>query len=669
MLLHLIVLFPLFGSAQQALLDSAMMLQYSNPDAAVELATQVIDAKNDKRLTSNAWEVRGIALWVDGQYAKAIIAHQQSLEIREEIDFKKGVAYSLNNLGLNYHRLGDKTSAMERFLSALEMAEVLPDSNLMASVMGNIGILYEEQSDYEKALELHSNCLTIAKNINDQRLVANTLNNIALVYNYQGELEKAASFAKRCLAMRKQMNDALGEAQALNLLGIIASGESDFILADSLFRIALHIYDAAENNWGTAMVLGNLGDVAVDTDEFVEAVGFCEKALALSREHQLEWEASACKCLARAFTGLNDAQKSNEYWTRFTNLQDSLHQSDMENDISILEQRYNHEKEQALSAAEIKRQRQLRNASVGIGMMALLLFFMAFNNYKNKQRDNELLEQKNQEISEQKEVIEEKNLHITDSIRYAQSLQQAILPKDAAFEGRFEKSFIFYRPKDIVSGDFYWLEDVNDTTFIAVADCTGHGVPGAMVSMVGYQGLNKAVREKQLSKPSEILQSLSDHVEEQFEKSGGSVKDGMDIALIALSKDQKSLTFAGAHNPLLLVSKRAEVEGTTQKESSGEYNMFEVKSDRRSIGGYFDAGPFTDHVLSIEKGDTLFMFSDGYGDQFGGEKGKKLGIKRLRQTLLNAVAEQSITSLESFFDEWKQTEEQIDDVALMALTV
>lgn len=646
-----------------------MALQYSNPDAAIELAAKVVDANSDKRLTSNAWEVKGIALWVDGEYARAVDAHLHSLEIRKEIDFKKGIGYSLNNLGLNYHRLGNKTSAMERFLSALEMAEALPDSNLMASIIGNIGILYEEQNDFEKALELHSKCLAIAKDIDDQRLVANTLNNIALIYNYQGQLVKAESYAKRCLTMRKQMTDALGEAQALNLLGIIASGEGDPSSADSLFRIALRIYDAAENNWGIAMVLGNLGDVAVDNDNYNEAVDFCEKSLLLSVQHQLEWEAPACKCLARAFTGLNDAKKSNKYWIRFTNLQDSLHQADMENDISILEQRYNHEKEQALSEAEIKRQRQLRNASVGMGMMALLLFFMAFNNYRNKQRDNELLEQKNQEISEQKEVIEEKNLHITDSIRYAQSLQQAILPKDAAFEGRFQKSFIFYRPKDIVSGDFYWLENVNDTTFIAVADCTGHGVPGAMVSMVGYQGLNKAVREKQLTKPSEILQSLSDHVEEQFEKSGGSVKDGMDIALIALSKDQTSLTFAGAHNPLLLVSKRAEVEGATQKESSGDYNMFEVRSDRRSIGGYFDAGPFTDHKLTLAKGDTLFMFSDGYGDQFGGEKGKKLGIKRLRQTLLSSVADDNIQSLNYFFQEWKQAEDQIDDVALIALTI
>ena len=325
--------------------------------------------------------------------------------------------------------------------------------------------------------------------------------------------------------------------------------------------------------------------------------------------------------------------------------------------------------QQELADEEIKRQRQLRNASVGIGSMALLLFFMAFNNYRNKQRDNELLELKNQEISEQKEIIEENNVHITDSIRYAQNLQQAILPKDAAFDGRFDDAFIFYRPKDIVSGDFYWLEDVNGMTFIAVADCTGHGVPGAMVSMVGYQGLNKAVREKQLVKPSEILQSLSDHVEEQFEKSGGSVRDGMDIALISMTKDQKHITFAGAHNPLLIVTEREAVAGATLKETSGDLHLFEVKSDRRSIGGYFDAGPFTDHSLKVEKGDTIFMFSDGFADQFGGESGKKLGIKRLRQTLLEAVETGNTSSLEPIYEDWKGKEQQIDDVTLIAIRV
>ncbi len=674
------VFIPLIVTSQESLLDKAQDLQYFKPDSAILLAEQFIEADTSLKLQSNAYEVIGIANWVKTNYSEAVKAHERSLNIRRNIDFRSGIAYSLNNLGLNHKGLGDKSTAIEYYLNGLEMAKSLPDSSLIGSILGNIGILYEEQDEDEKALSFHEQCLDVALKANIPYLIGNTWNNIALIYKKQQEWGKAEEYATKCLNIRSKYGNELGQAQALNLLGTIASHQNQYSKSDSLFQLALHIYQKKENYWGQAMVLGNLGDDAASLGNFKKAKEFCEQSLQLSQEHGLEWEGSACRCLGNAYIGLGNGPKAQFYWQQYFDYADSIHQFNLENDISLLRQQFEHEKErvkieteikhqQALAEEEIKRQRLLRNASFGIGMMALLLFFVLYRNYQGKQRDNEMLEEKNREISGQKAIIEEKNTHITDSIEYAKNLQYAILPKHAAFEGRFERHFIFYRPKDIVSGDFYWLEDVNDTTFVAVADCTGHGVPGAMVSMVGYQGLNKAVREKQLSKPSEILQSLSDHVEEQFEKSGGSVKDGMDIALFSISKNQRNLTFAGAHNPLLVVSRRTEIENTELKESVDGWNMFLIKSDRRSVGGYFDSGPFTDHKLQLEKGDTLFLFSDGYADQFGGENDKKLGIKRLRQVLLQSVVDNDFEYLESFYNEWKGNTEQIDDVSLIALTI
>ncbi len=655
-------------------------MQNFYPDSAIGLAEKVVATDTSAKIRANAFEVIGIANWVKAEYSAAISAHQRALQIREDIGYENGVAHSLNNLGLNYNGMGDRTTAIDFYLKGLDRATEIPDSGLMASILGNIGIMYEEQGEDDKALEFHLKSLEIAKTVGIPRLMGNTWNNIALIYKKKMEFALAEEYAQLCLDIRTEYQNEFGMAQALNLLGTIASKKNQYTKADSLYQLALALFEKKESPWGQAMVLGNIGQDAAANGKYTKAKEYCEKALRLSVAYRLEWEGPSCKCLGDAYIGLGNGLKAQQYWLQYFNYTDSVHRFNLENDISLLRQRFEHEKERLrieseiahqkeLAEAEIDRQRLLSNASIGIGTMALILFFVLFSNYRTKQRDNELLELMNLEISEQKAVIEEKNEHITDSIRYARQLQQAILPKNAAFEGRFDRHLILYLPKDIVSGDFYWLEELNGTTLVAVADCTGHGVPGAMVSMVGYQGLNKAVREKQLTTPSRILQSLSDHVEEQFEKNGGSVREGMDIALIALSKDHRTLSFAGAHNPLMLVSKRQSVPNGMLKESDAEWNLFEFKADRRSIGGYFDAGPFTDHEVTLEKGDTLFLFSDGYADQFGGPDDKKMGARRLRQTLIRAVAENNVDAIEQFYENWKGTTEQIDDVSLIAITV
>ncbi|MGB1319012.1 MAG: PP2C family protein-serine/threonine phosphatase, partial [Flavobacteriales bacterium] len=304
-----------------------------------------------------------------------------------------------------------------------------------------------------------------------------------------------------------------------------------------------------------------------------------------------------------------------------------------------------------------------------IGLMSIALFFVLFRSYRRKERDNNLLEEQNRHISEQKEVIEEKNKHITDSITYAKNLQTAILPKDEMFAKHFSDFHILYRPKDIVSGDFYWMETVGGTIFLAAADCTGHGVPGAMVSMVGFQGLNKAVLEEKLTSPAKILQRLSDHVEEAFEKSGGSVKDGMDICLVAIDPKTRTVTYAGVHNALWVLTAKEELRNANLREEQNGKRMFELKADRRSIGGFFDAGPFTEKQVELDEGDRLFLFSDGFADQFGGPRNKKLGSKRMRETFREKAIAGEFSSIDKTFEDWKGGEEQIDDVTVISIVL
>ncbi len=256
------------------------------------------------------------------------------------------------------------------------------------------------------------------------------------------------------------------------------------------------------------------------------------------------------------------------------------------------------------------------------------------------------------EIRDKNAILSEKNREIINSINYAQRLQTAILPSRSLFEDAFKDSMVLFKPKDIVSGDFYWMEETDDQVFFAVADCTGHGVPGAMVSVLGYNSLNRCINEFELRDAGKILDTLTDLVEKTFNKYSSNVSDGMDIALCVWDKKNK-LQYAGANNALYLLR-------------DGE--IIETKADKQPIGKFLNRQAFTTHHINLKKGDSVYLFSDGYADQFGGEKGKKLKTGNFKKIILSLNSKPSDhikQGLNDFFEEWKGLEEQIDDVCVM----
>jgi len=281
------------------------------------------------------------------------------------------------------------------------------------------------------------------------------------------------------------------------------------------------------------------------------------------------------------------------------------------------------------------------------------------------QRTAEVVEQK-REAERQKEIVEEKQQEITDSITYAKRIQDAILPADEFVNANLPNSFIMYRPKDIVAGDFYWMEVLSDDEVIfAAADCTGHGVPGAMVSVVCNNALNRTVREFGLKDPGDLLDKTRELVIEQFEESnveseqmqGSTIKDGMDIALCNLNKHTNELSFSGANNPLWLIR---------------DNELIETKGDKQPIGKFEPNKPFTTHKVQLQKGDRLYTFSDGYADQFGGEKGKKFKSSSLKKLLLSIHQKpmmEQLADLEKNFDDWKGSFEQLDDVCVIGFEI
>ncbi len=259
----------------------------------------------------------------------------------------------------------------------------------------------------------------------------------------------------------------------------------------------------------------------------------------------------------------------------------------------------------------------------------------------------------------EKDIIQQEKKALVDSINYAKRIQTALLPPPSLIKNRLGENFILLLPKDIVSGDFYWVEQVNEFTFFAVCDCTGHGVPGALISIVCHNALNRAVKEYNLTQPAKILDKVAVLVAESIGQDG-EVKDGMDASLCAFNKNTRELFWAGANLPLWIARQNA------------MYELLEFKPDKQPIGVHQNRTAYTQHKIEIEKGDILYLFSDGFADQFGGERGKKLTRKKLKELILmqrGVSLEKQQLNLQNFHNDYKRKEEQIDDILVMGVKI
>jgi serine phosphatase RsbU (regulator of sigma subunit) len=282
--------------------------------------------------------------------------------------------------------------------------------------------------------------------------------------------------------------------------------------------------------------------------------------------------------------------------------------------------------------------------------------------------------------------IAEKNRSILDSINYARRIQRAILPSEEHFIRVLPDSFVWFRPKDIISGDFYWYSEQGETVLYSAADCTGHGVPGALMSMISTQLLNEAVNIKKITSPHEILDDVRSGIISALRQQGENVeqKDGMDATLCVFNRETNKFAFSGANNSIYIIRKGEEplfdkvtnpqytvnLKLEPNRESEKLY-LYEIKPDKQPVGFHYgEPKPFTSHEFQLNKGDTVYTFSDGYADQFGGPKGKKFKYSQLKQLFLSIShndMQRQRELLEQTFENWKGQEEQVDDVVIIGM--
>jgi len=283
------------------------------------------------------------------------------------------------------------------------------------------------------------------------------------------------------------------------------------------------------------------------------------------------------------------------------------------------------------------------------------------------------IEKGRKEVEKQRDIAYKQKQEILDSISYAQKIQEAVLPSKEFADEILNEHFIMFRPRDIVSGDFYWIKKVNNYIIAVAADCTGHGVPGAFMSMLGSSFLNEIVTRRSLDNAGQILNRLRSKVKKSLHQEGksGEQKDGMDVALLIIDTETLELQYAGAYNPLYIIRKNTDKD-KKEDESLADYELILLKADRQPIGIHLLEKEFTNHSFQLEKGDCLYSFSDGYVDQFGGETGGKFKTARFKELLLSVQGksmDEQKRILEQNFIKWKRDVAQIDDVLVMGIRI
>jgi serine phosphatase RsbU (regulator of sigma subunit) len=625
-----------------------------------------------------------------------------------------GIAKAQNIRGIGYAYQNDIPRAIEYFLKANDVAEKIAPTDILVDARNNIANMYISQGDSVNALKyfnLGMEAAVLYGNADREMFTRIQLTSLEIDC---GKLDEAFINLEKIKAQYNEITDLSFKAY-YHIARCRYFYENEFFDSSLVHaEIALAQYESLQDVIGMSTCNYYVGMNHLKMGHIEKALSHCQTSYNIADTSSLSiWQHQSCECLWLASVEKGDYKKALKYHVKMTELNEQTKNDERIRDITKLEMEVSFTKtrmQDSLNVAEenlrLKSEQDLAIQEekskniilyIGLGFMGIIAILL-FAGIRSKKRDNLI-------ILEQKNTVEQKQHEIMDSISYAKRLQDAILPSASQIKQVLPDHFIFYVPKDIVSGDFYWLEsfavtsdseekklaapdfkaDTNGAetetiTLLAAADCTGHGVPGAMVSVVCSNALRRSVKEFGLTKPGEILDKVSSIVVETFENDRNEVKDGMDAALIALRQKNgdTTLEYSGANNPLWIVRHASKLDDSTQTDSSvvieetNQMAMIEIKADRQPVGRFADKKPFQTTSLKLEKGDVIYIFTDGFPDQFGGPKGKKFKYQTFKRLLLehaHLAMQEQFQMLNNTLKQWQKEFEQTDDICVIGVRV
>lgn len=597
------------------------------------------------------------------EFKKGISFFHRGLKIARKFNDLKSIGSFQRYIGTGYLKLEQNTVAEKYLRESLITYSSINDSLGMANAAISLGNSLKEQERYKEAIDYYQKSLDLAKKLDNQRLIAGNYNNLGNVERRLKNHQKALDYFFKALEMNVKSDNKLW--QSFNYHNIAMTYE--------------------------------------DLKQYNQAIGFFNKSNAIKIELGDSLSLiTGYQGVSGAYAKIGDFKNAYHYLSKYINLKDTLNLVEQANLLKDLEAKYESEKKESQishlktakeleevknDSLEMKAQKNLNLLILALlaGLIALTGVAILWRSNSARRKANDLLNSKNEEIENANFALQgalrelsEKNREIIDSINYATYIQRASLPNISQQTSDLLQFELFFAPKDIVSGDFYFSYQLYNRSVFGVADCTGHGVPGAMVSLVGMNSLEKVVREEKHASTGQMVESLNHHVIESLDRGNEALNDGMDISFCNLDHENNMLHFTGANHTAYIIRNNVYVdelafdEVIQQRGRSNEFTLLSLNGTRRPIGRSHSQEPFSQVSTKLYKGDRIVLFSDGYADQIGGDQSKKLKKGALLEFILHSaslsVADQA-EFMKNQFEKWKGIHEQVDDVCMLFVEV
>lgn len=602
-------------------------------------------------------------------YAKAERYYLLGLEKSKKANSLKAQITALTNLSVVYQNLGDYGKSLDCLFQSLRLNKVLKDTEQEGFIYVNIAIIYQEQGQSKLSVEYNLKGIEIFTRLKRDDMLANIHNNLGITYKGMGKLEQALTEYNESLRLYKKVGMDATSSMVLHNIGSVYYEMRLFDKAMQCQTAALGEALSQNDVYYAARCYMSISEIHNAQGNHEAAKKYALKGMELSKTSGDKDELKNCYVtLADIFSSAGDYEDAFAYQRQVQVISDSINNDEINKRIGQMQAMYEADKKQSeidlltkdneIQGEKITRQRIINYTVVAGLLLMLILAFISYKRYREKKRANV-------EILHQKEIIEEKNKEILDSIHYAKRIQGALLASDTLLKKNLPGHFVFYKPKDIVSGDFYWAvesrnENNRDTFMLATCDCTGHGVPGAFMSLLNISKLNETINEKKITRPDLVFGQVRDEIIKALNPDGSesNARDGMDAVLCAFDFNALQLQFAAANNSVLLIRDK---------------EIKEYKGDKYPVGMHQGKPkPFSLQTLQLQKGDMIYTFTDGYPDQFGGDKGKKFMSKNFKEMLLS-VSGQPLhvqkEEIEKIFNSWRGRHEQIDDVLVIGIRI
>jgi serine phosphatase RsbU (regulator of sigma subunit) len=589
-----------------------------------------------------------------------IAARLIATELKDSVDYYA----TYYNLGLVYMQQGEFLKSADVNFKAIHYFEQSKDTFDLLSSLELIGYCYQNLEDIPTAIKFYHRAIGLAKLVKDKYQLTGIYLDMHTSYSVLKKEDSALFYIEETMRLANSENDEFHYTMALNRKGDFLLEKNKPQEALTLLKQAVRMNAKSQRTFALCEDYSVLAKIYSKLHKNDSALYFAYKGYAFANEQKKTTIKNTC---ARVLFGVYDAKNNSDsalkYYKEYFNTNDSLKKESQLRGIAQREQLFEKNiqerqrlQEQKMAQAQMDKQKQITTIIIIASIILLIFLIISIINYLQKQKANAL-------ISEQKKILEEKNKEVQDSINYASRIQRSIMPDTNELQSTYSNCEVLYLPRDVVSGDFYWINSLpnrSDIVVYAVADCTGHGVPGAFMSLIGATLLNQTLTHPDVNTPAQALQHLNVELPKNIKNAsqGETIKDGMEISMCLIDYSTLKMEFSGANNNLYIVRHN---------------ELILYKGDKQAIGqGYQATKAFTNHLIQLQKEDIIYLFTDGYPDQFGGVIGKKFKYKQLEDLIVklsSLTIQEQKRILQKTFEDWKGELEQVDDVLLMIIKI